>query len=188
MTVFEGSFTQTEDLKFAIVVGRFNDLIVTRLLQGCQDALQRHGVNVSDDGQVDYAWVPGSFEIPLIARELALTRRYNAVICLGAIIRGDTPHFDYVAAEVSKGIAGASLQTGIPVIFGIITADTMQQALERAGIKSNKGWEYAMNAIEMASVMLQIRSQPPSLLGEANLIDRSVDSASTGTSDRLKLP
>jgi 6,7-dimethyl-8-ribityllumazine synthase len=176
MTVFEGSFTRTEDLKFAIVVGRFNDLIMTRLLQGCQDALQRHGINISGDrnGQVDYAWVPGCFEISLVARELAMTRRYNAVICLGAIIRGDTPHFDYVAAEVSKGIAGASLQTGVPVIFGIITADTMQQALERAGIKSNKGWDYAMNAIEMASLMAQIHSQPTTLLSEAGGINNSV--------------
>jgi len=175
MTVFEGSFTRTEDLKFAIVVGRFNDLIMTRLLQGCQDALQRHGVNISSDrsGQVDYAWVPGSFEIPLVARELAMTKRYNAVICLGAIIRGDTPHFDYVAAEVSKGIAGASLQTGVPVIFGIITADTMQQALERAGIKSNKGWEYAMNAIEMASLMSQIHNTPTPLLHEAEPLNNA---------------
>jgi len=175
MTVFEGSFTRTEDLKFAIVVGRFNDLIMTRLLQGCQDALQRHGVNISSDrsGQVDYAWVPGSFEIPLVARELAMTKRYNAVICLGAIIRGDTPHFDYVAAEVSKGIAGASLQTGVPVIFGIITADTMQQALERAGIKSNKGWEYAMNAIEMASLMSQIHNTPIPLLHEAEPLNNA---------------
>lgn len=179
MTVFEGSFTRTEDLKFAIVVGRFNDLIMTRLLQGCQDALQRHGINISGDrnGQVDYAWVPGCFEISLVARELAMTRRYNAVICLGAIIRGDTPHFDYVAAEVSKGIAGASLQTGVPVIFGIITADTMQQALERAGIKSNKGWDYAMNAIEMASLMAQIHSQPTSLLSEADGIKNSVNAS-----------
>jgi len=175
MTVFEGSFTRTEDLKFAIVVGRFNDLIMTRLLQGCQDALQRHGVNISSDrsGQVDYAWVPGSFEIPLVARELAMTKRYNAVICLGAIIRGDTPHFDYVASEVSKGIAGASLQTGVPVIFGIITADTMQQALERAGIKSNKGWEYAMNAIEMASLMSQIHNTPTPLLHEAEPLNNA---------------
>lgn len=166
MTVFEGSFTHTENLKFAIVAGRFNDLIMTRLLQGCQDALQRHGINIGD-GQVDYAWVPGSFEIPLVARELALSKRYDAIICLGAIIRGDTPHFDYVAAEVSKGIAATSMQTGIPVIFGIITADTMQQALERAGVKSNKGWDYAMNAIEMASLMAQIHHKTPtSLLNE----------------------
>lgn len=165
MTVFEGNFTHTQTLKFAIVAGRFNDLIMTRLLQGCQDALQRHGINVSGDpdGQVDYAWVPGSFEIPMIARQLATTGRYDAVICLGAVIRGDTPHFDYVAAEVSKGIASASFQTGVPIIFGIITADTMQQALERAGIKSNKGWDYAMNAIEMASLMHQIRQEHKSL-------------------------
>ena len=184
MTVFEGSFTRTEDLKFAIVIGRFNDLIMTRLLQGCQDALQRHGINISNDrhGQVDYAWVPGCFEISLVARELAMTRRYNAVICLGAIIRGDTPHFYYVAAEVSKGIAGASLQTGVPVIFGIITADTMQQALERAGIKSNKGWDYAMNAIEMASLMSQIRQNHPSLLGEA---DTESGTISTSVSEAI---
>jgi 6,7-dimethyl-8-ribityllumazine synthase len=158
MTTFEGNFSRTDDLKFAIVVGRFNDLIVTRLLEGCQDALQRHGVNVAGDRtQVDYAWVPGCFEVPLVAHRLALTGRYNAIICLGAVIRGDTPHFDYVAAEVSKGIASASMQTGIPIIFGIITTDTMQQALERAGIKSNKGWEYAMNALEMANLMRQIQ-------------------------------
>ncbi len=168
MAVFEGNFVRTENLKFAIVVGRFNDLIVTKLLQGCQDALQRHGIDVSDDGQVDYAWVPGGFEIPLVARELAMTRRYNAIICLGAVIRGDTPHFDYVAAEVSKGIAAASLQTGVPIVFGVITVDTMQQALERAGIKSNKGWDYAMNAIEMASLMLQIRPKSAPLLNDAD--------------------
>jgi 6,7-dimethyl-8-ribityllumazine synthase len=188
MTVFEGSFTRTEDFKFAIVVGRFNDLIMTRLLQGCQDALQRHGINVTSgdrNGQVDYAWVPGSFEIPLVARELAMSRRYNAVICLGAIIRGDTPHFDYVAAEVSKGIAGASLQTGVPVIFGIITADTMQQALERAGIKSNKGWEYAMNAIEMASLMSQIHQNPPSLLSKAELSEAEVINESISESPKI---
>ncbi len=108
--------------------------------------------------QVDYAWVPGSFEIPLVARQLALSERYDAIICLGAVIRGQTPHFDYVAAEVSKGIAATQLQTGIPVVFGVLTVDTMQQALERAGIKSNKGWDYAMSALEMASLMRQIRA------------------------------
>lgn len=154
MTVFEGSFSQSDRFKFAMVIGRFNDLVVNRILGGCQDALQRHGVNLQT--QVDYAWVPGSFEIPLVARKLAATGRYDAVICLGAVIRGDTPHFDYVAAEVAKGIAAASLQTGIPVIFGVLTVDTMQQALERAGIKSNKGWDYAMNALEMASLMQAI--------------------------------
>jgi 6,7-dimethyl-8-ribityllumazine synthase len=173
MAIFEGSFTHTEKLKFAIVVGRFNDLIMTRLLQGCQDALQRHGIDITGDlnSQVDYAYVPGSFEVSMVARELAVTGRYDAVICLGAIIRGDTPHFDYVAAEVSKGIAAASFQTGVPIIFGIITADTMQQALERAGIKSNKGWDYAMNAIEMANLMRQIRPDSPvslSLHGKAS--------------------
>ena len=166
MAVFEGSFAQSDRFKFAVVIGRFNDLIVNRLLGGCQDALQRHGVNVSE--QVDYAWVPGCFEVPLVARKLATTGRYDAVICLGAVIRGDTPHFDYVAAEVSKGIASASVQTGVPVIFGIITADTMQQALERAGIKSNKGWDYAMNALEMASLMQAIADNQ-SLLPAPNI-------------------
>jgi 6,7-dimethyl-8-ribityllumazine synthase len=159
MAVFEGNFTQTESLRFAIVVGRFNDLIVTKLLQGCQDALLRHGIDVTPkdgEAQVDYAWVPGSFEIPLVARQLALTGRYDAIICLGAVIRGDTPHFDYVAGEAAKGIASVSLQTGVPIVFGILTTDTMQQALERAGIKSNKGWDFGMNAIEMAKLMRQM--------------------------------
>lgn len=158
MAVFEGRFTHTEGLRLALVIGRFNDLITGKLLQGCQDALQRHGIDVNPHGtQVDYVWVPGSFEIPMMARQLALCGRYDAVICLGAVIRGHTPHFDYVSAEVSKGIAAAGFQTGVPVIFGILTADTMQQALERAGIKSNKGWEYGMNAIEMASLMQQFK-------------------------------
>jgi 6,7-dimethyl-8-ribityllumazine synthase len=154
MAVFEGTFSQAHNLRFAFVIGRFNDLVTTKLLAGCQDCLQRHGVNVDPHGsQVDYAWVPGCFEIPMVARQLALTHRYDAIICLGAVIRGSTPHFDYVAAEVSKGIAATSLQIGVPIIFGVLTVDTMQQALERAGIKSNKGWDYAMNALEMASLM-----------------------------------
>lgn len=158
MTVFEGTFTQTDQLRFAIVIGRFNDLVTGKLLEGCQDCLKRHGVNIDPNGtQVDYAWVPGSFEVPLVARQLALTGRYDAIICLGAVIRGQTPHFDYVASEVSKGIAAASFQTGIPVIFGILTTDTMQQALERAGIKGNLGWNYAMNALEMATLMPQLK-------------------------------
>ncbi|MBD1866982.1 6,7-dimethyl-8-ribityllumazine synthase [Oculatella sp. FACHB-28] len=164
MAVFEGSFTQAESWRFAIVIGRFNDLITGKLLSGCQDCLKRHGIDPDPQGtQVDYIWVPGSFEVPLVARQLALTHRYDAVICLGAVIRGQTPHFDYVAAEVSKGIAAAGFQTGVPVIFGILTADTMQQALERAGIKSNKGWDYAMNAIEMASLMHQVKTVNPDL-------------------------
>lgn len=159
MAVFEGTFTQPDQLRFAIVIGRFNDLVTTKLLEGCQDCLKRHGVDVNPQGtQVDYAWVPGSFEVPLVARQLALSNRYDAIICLGAVIRGQTPHFDYVAAEVSKGIAAAGFQTGVPVIFGIVTTDTMQQALERAGIKSNLGWNYAMSALEMASLMRQVKN------------------------------
>lgn len=157
MSVFEGNFTQSSSFRFAIVIGRFNDLVTSKLLAGCQDCLQRHGVNVSPESQqVDYIWAPGSFEIPLVARQLALSNRYNAIICLGAVIRGQTPHFDYVAAEVSKGIAAVGMQTGVPVIFGILTVDSLQQALERAGIKSNKGWSFAMDALEMASLMHQI--------------------------------
>ncbi|BAU41449.1 6,7-dimethyl-8-ribityllumazine synthase [Leptolyngbya sp. O-77] len=113
MAVFEGTFTQTESLRFAIVIGRFNDLVTGKLLEGCQDCLKRHGINPDPQGtQVDYAWVPGSFEIPQVARQLALTRRYDAIICIGAVIKGQTPHFDYVAGEVSKGIAAASFSNG----------------------------------------------------------------------------
>ncbi|BAY82910.1 6,7-dimethyl-8-ribityllumazine synthase [Calothrix parasitica NIES-267] len=158
MAVFEGTFAQTEALRFALVIGRFNDLVTTKLVEGCQDCLKRHGIDVNPQGsQVDYVWVPGSFEVPLVARQLAMSGKYDAVICLGAVIKGQTPHFDYVSAEVSKGIAAAAFQTGVPVIFGVLTADTMQQALERAGIKSNHGWDYAMNALEMASLMRQLR-------------------------------
>ncbi|MEB3359704.1 MAG: 6,7-dimethyl-8-ribityllumazine synthase [Synechococcales bacterium] len=165
MAIFEGNFTQTSSLRFAIVIGRFNDLVTGKLLEGCQDGLRRHGIDPDPQGsQVDYAWVPGSFEVPLLARQLALTYRYDAIICLGAVIRGQTPHFDYVAAEVSKGVAAASFQTGVPIVFGVLTTDTMQQALERAGIKSNKGWEYAMSAIEMASLMQQVRAAHPNLV------------------------
>jgi 6,7-dimethyl-8-ribityllumazine synthase len=160
MTVFEGTFHNPSSFRFAIVIGRFNDLVTDKLLSGCQDCLKRHGVDVDPNGtQVDYIWVPGSFEVPLIARQLALSHHYDAVICLGAIIKGQTPHFDYVAAEAAKGIAAAGWQTGIPVVFGILTTDTMQQALERAGIKSNLGWNYALNALEMASLMRQLRGR-----------------------------
>ncbi|HEY9829552.1 MAG TPA: 6,7-dimethyl-8-ribityllumazine synthase [Stenomitos sp.] len=154
MAVFEGTFTSSTPLRFAIIIGRFNDLVTGKLLAGCEDCLKRHGVDTNPHGtHVDYIWVPGAFEVPLMARQAALTGRYDAVICLGAVIRGQTPHFDYVAAEVAKGIAAAGVETGVPVIFGVVTADTMQQALERAGIKSNKGWDYALNALEMASLM-----------------------------------
>ncbi|MFN4279384.1 6,7-dimethyl-8-ribityllumazine synthase [Thermosynechococcus sp.] len=164
MAVFEGTYQVLGTPRFGIVISRFNDLITTKLLEGCQDCLRRHGVDPNPHGsQVDYAWVPGSFEIPLVAAQLAASRRYAAIICLGAVIRGQTPHFDYVAAEVTKGIAAASMQTGVPIIYGILTTDTMQQALERAGIKSNKGWEYALNALEMANLMQTLPSpiNPP---------------------------
>ncbi|WP_017663368.1 6,7-dimethyl-8-ribityllumazine synthase [Baaleninema simplex] len=158
MAVFEGTFTSDKPFRFAIVIARFNDLVTEKLLAGCQDCLKRHGIDVDPDGQqVDYVWVPGSFEVPLVARQLALNGGYDAIICLGAVIRGQTPHFDYVAAEVSKGVAAAGFQTGVPIVFGVVTTDTMQQALERAGIKSNLGWSYAMNAIEMASLMYSLK-------------------------------
>jgi len=183
MAVFEGSFTQAEPLRFALVIGRFNDLVTTKLLEGCQDCLKRHGVDTNPHGsQVDYVWVPGSFEVPLVARQLALSGRYDAIICLGAVIRGQTPHFDYVSSEVAKGISAASFQTGIPVIFGVLTADTMQQALERAGIKSNHGWDYAMNALEMASLMRQLRPNinPQQYSPNSGTITGSLKSASLG--------
>jgi 6,7-dimethyl-8-ribityllumazine synthase len=150
MTTFEGNLTG-QGLKFALVVGRFNDLFSTRLLSGAQDALVRHGV---DPAGVDVAFVPGAFEIPLVAHKLAASGRYDAIVALGVIIRGGTPHFEYVASEASKGIAKVSLDTGVPVLFGIITADTIEQAVERAGTKAgNKGWDAAVAAIEMANLM-----------------------------------
>ena len=139
-----------QGLKFGVVVSRFNDFITSRLLDGARDALSRHGVKVDD---IDIAWTPGSFEIPLIAKKMAQTGKYNAVICLGAVIRGGTPHFDYIAAEVSKGIASVGLDTGVPIVLGVITADTLEQAIERAGTKSgNYGAQAAMHAIEMANL------------------------------------
>ncbi|MEG8947543.1 6,7-dimethyl-8-ribityllumazine synthase [Rosettibacter firmus] len=140
--------------KFAIVVSRFNELISNQLLNGADDCLIRHG---ADEKDIKVYWVPGSFEIPLIAKKIALTKKFDAVICLGAVIRGDTPHFEYIAAEVSKGIANVGLETGIPVIFGIITSDNMEQALERAGVKAgNKGWDAALTAIEMSDLINKI--------------------------------
>ncbi len=141
-------------LKFGLVVARFNEFITKKLLEGAQDALLRHDVSKED---IDITWVPGAFEIPLIAKKLAQTKKYHAVICLGAVIRGGTPHFDYIASEVTKGIAMVGLETGLPVIFGIITADTLEQAIERAGTKAgNKGFEAAMSAIEMANLIKNI--------------------------------
>ncbi|MFI0402197.1 MAG: 6,7-dimethyl-8-ribityllumazine synthase [Cyanobium sp.] len=154
MTIYEGTFTTISGLRIAVVVARFNDLITGKLLSGCLDCLARHGIDTSQQSsQLDVAWVPGSFEIPLVAQRLAATGSYQVVITLGAVIRGDTPHFDVVVAEVSKGVAAVSRSTGIPVIFGVLTTDTLQQALERAGIKSNLGWSYALQALEMGSLM-----------------------------------
>ena len=154
MTVFEGRVTDTAGLRIAVVVARFNDLVTGKLLSGCLDCLSRHGVDIApSSSQLDVAWVPGSFEIPLVAQNLAASGRYQVVITLGAVIRGDTPHFDVVVAEVSKGVAAVARDTGVPVIFGVLTTDTLQQALERAGIKSNLGWNYGLQALEMGSLM-----------------------------------
>ena len=153
MNVLEGKLI-AEGLKFGIVVGRFNEFIGSKLLSGCVDGLVRHGAEESD---IDVAWVPGAFEIPVIARKLAESGKYDAIICLGAVIRGATTHYDYVCAEVSKGIATVSLNTGVPVMFGVVTTDTIQQAIERAGTKSGKkGYDCALGAIEMANLMKKI--------------------------------
>ena len=142
-------------LKIGIVVARFNETITSALLRGAQEALQRHGVAAEG---IDIAWVPGAFEIPLAAREMALSGQYQAIICLGAVIRGATAHFDYVAGQAANGITAASLETGVPMVFGVLTTDTIEQALERAGAKgANKGAEAAVTAIEMANLMASLR-------------------------------
>ena len=157
MATIEGTFEKSSSLKVAIVIARFNDLITTKLLSGCIDCLSRHGINVSEtSNQLDIAWVPGAFELPIVSQELARKGKYEVIITLGAVIRGDTPHFDVVISEASKGIACVSRETGIPIVFGVLTTDTMQQALERAGIKNNLGWNYALQAIEMGSLMKAI--------------------------------
>ena len=139
---------------FGIIVSRFNDLVTTRLLDGALDCIKRHG---GDDNNIEVAWVPGAFELPIAAQKLAATGRLDVVMCLGAIVRSDTPHFDYVAGESAKGIARVGLDTGVPVIFGVITADTVDQAVQRAGVKAgNRGWDAAMNAVEMASLMAEL--------------------------------
>ena len=151
--LFEGMLLG-KGLKFGVVVSRFNEFITRKLLDGAQDALLRHGVI---EGDIDIAWVPGSFEIPLVAKKLAQTKKYDAVICLGAVIRGGTPHFEYIAAEVTKGIAKVGLDADLPVSYGIITADTLEQAIERAGTKAgNKGFDAAVNAIEMVNLLKSI--------------------------------
>ncbi|MEL0264874.1 MAG: 6,7-dimethyl-8-ribityllumazine synthase [Synechococcus sp.] len=157
MTVFEGRFTDAGGLRIAVVVARFNDLVTGKLLSGCLDCLSRHGNDLAETStQLDLAWVPGSFEIPLLAKRLASSGRYDVVITLGAVIRGDTPHFDVVVSEVSKGVAAVARESGVPVIFGVLTTDTLQQALERAGIKSNLGWNYGLQALEMGSLMRSV--------------------------------
>ncbi|MFZ5632894.1 MAG: 6,7-dimethyl-8-ribityllumazine synthase [Bacillota bacterium] len=148
--VFEGHLVG-QGLRFGLAVGRFNEFITNKLLSGALDALKRHGVEEKD---VEIAWVPGAFEIPMVARRMVSLQRFDAVICLGAVIRGATPHFEYVAAEVSKGVAKVGLDSGVPTIFGVVTADTIEQAIERAGTKAgNKGWDAAVTAIEMANLL-----------------------------------
>ena len=150
MKVYEGQLIATGK-KFGIVASRFNEFITNKLLEGALDALKRHGAVEKD---IEIAWVPGSFEIPLGALRMAESKKYDAVICVGAVIRGSTPHFDFIAAEVTKGIAQIGLQTGVPVIYGVITPDTLEQAIERAGTKAgNKGFQAAMSAIEMVSLL-----------------------------------
>lgn len=152
-TVYEGDF-RTPQGRFAIVAARFNRFVVEELLNGALDALRRHGVA---DEAVDVAWVPGSFEIPLVAKRLAASGRYAAVICLGAVIKGDTDHYDHVAGGVTSGVAQAALATGVPVIFGVLTCDTVEQAINRAGAKAgNKGFEAAVTAIEMVNLLRQL--------------------------------
>ena len=141
--------------KFGIVASRFNDFITKKLLEGCIDALLRHGAK---DSELEVAWVPGAFEVPLVAKKMANSKKYDAVICLGTVIRGETPHFDYVASEVAKGIAHVSLDSNIPTIFGIVTAENIEQAIERAGTKDgNKGKDAAVTAIEMVNLLTQIK-------------------------------
>ncbi|SEB65888.1 6,7-dimethyl-8-ribityllumazine synthase [Paenibacillus sp. GP183] len=153
--VYEGHLV-SQNLRFGIVVGRFNEFITSKLLSGALDSLKRHGVK---DEEIEIAWVPGAFEIPLIAQKMAESSKYDAVITLGTVIRGSTPHFDYVCNEVAKGVSAISLKTGIPTIFGVLTTDSIEQAVERAGTKAgNKGWEAASSAIEMANLSKQFSS------------------------------
>ncbi len=153
MKVYEGKLS-AKGLNFALVVSRFNELLSKRLLEGALDCLKRHDAK---DENLSLVWVPGSFESPLVAKRLAASKKYDAIIVLGTIIRGETPHFDYVAAEAAKGIAKVSLETDVPVAFGIITADTLEQAIDRAGAKAgNKGWQAALSAMEMANLLREM--------------------------------
>jgi 6,7-dimethyl-8-ribityllumazine synthase len=153
--IYEGHLV-SQNLRYGIVVGRFNEFITSKLLSGALDGLKRHGVQ---EDEIEIAWVPGAFEIPLIAQKLAESGKYDAVITLGTVIRGSTPHFDYVCNEVAKGVSAISLRTGVPTIFGVLTTDSIEQAIERAGTKAgNKGWEAAATAIEMANLTKQFKS------------------------------
>ncbi len=153
MKIIEGKL-DAKGLKFGIVIARFNEFISGKLLSGCLDGLKRHG---AEDKDLDVVWSPGAFEIPLLAKKMAAGNKYDAVICLGAVIRGATPHFDYVASEVSKGAAQVGLETGVPVIFGVLTTDNLEQAIERAGTKGgNKGFDAALAAIEMANLLKEL--------------------------------
>ncbi|MEW6685981.1 MAG: 6,7-dimethyl-8-ribityllumazine synthase [Candidatus Edwardsbacteria bacterium] len=153
MKVYEGKLT-AKGKRFGLIVSRFNDFVSKHLLEGALDCLRRHE---AEEEKIEIAWVPGSFEIPAVAKKMALSKKYEAIICLGTIIRGETPHFDYIASEVAKGIAQVNLESGIPTIFGIITADTIEQAIDRAGTKSgNKGWDAALSAMELVNLYGQI--------------------------------
>ena len=155
MNLLEGKLVAREGTRIAVVASRFNEFITSKLLCGGEDGLVRHGVATE---QIDVAWVPGAFEIPVVAQRLAASGRYDAVICLGAVIRGSTSHYDYVCAEVSKGVAQVGLQTGVPVLFGVLTTDNIEQAIERAGTKAgNKGYDCALSAIEMVNLMEMVR-------------------------------
>ncbi|GAA0713919.1 6,7-dimethyl-8-ribityllumazine synthase [Paraclostridium ghonii] len=150
MKTIEGNLV-AKDIKVGIIVGRFNEFIVSKLLGGALDGLKRHGV---EEENIEVSWVPGAFEIPLVAKKMAKSKKYDAIICLGAVIKGSTPHFDYVCAEASKGIASVSLSEELPIIFGVLTTDTIEQAIERAGTKAgNKGYDAAVSAIEMANLL-----------------------------------
>ena len=154
MNVLEGKLVAKENVKIGIVCARFNEFITSKLLGGAMDGLIRHGVK---DENVDVAWVPGAFEIPVVAKRMAESGKYDAVLCLGAVIKGSTDHYDYVCAEVSKGIATVSLQTGLPVMFGVLTTDNIEQAIERAGTKAgNKGYDVALSAVEMINLFQNI--------------------------------
>ncbi len=154
MKIYEGKLV-ADGVKIGIVAGRFNEFITSKLISGALDGLKRHNV---DEDSIEMAWVPGAFEIPLVASEMARSKKYDAIICLGAVIRGNTSHYDYVCNEVSKGIAHVSLETGIPVMFGVVTTENIEQAIERAGTKSgNKGYDVAVGAIEMINLVREIK-------------------------------